>query len=105
MRDKRKLNRVREAALLIQRAVECGWKRSVLLQVGTPGHTAGPVVFVRLTCKQRHGCHGRIDLHFTREWSGARLVVVRSRVTLPSRPERPGLQKAWNLLRGMGGAL
>lgn len=94
-RDKRKLQRVREAAQLIQRAVADGWVRHVELNAGSRGHGPGQVVFVRLESCHGHGCNGRILLHFVREVGGAHRVSVMSRFLDPRGIKRDGLPQAW----------
>lgn len=96
-RDQRKLNRVREAAQLIQRAVANGWVRHVELNAGSRGHGPGQVVFVRLESRKRHGCNGRILMHFVREAGGAHRVSVMSRFLDPRGKKRDGLVQAWTV--------
>jgi len=86
-RSSRKLNRVRSAALLIQRAMADGWKRVVT----RPGDG---VVCVVIESRKRQGCNGRVILHFWHQSDGWRLTAM-SRFLDPRGKKRQGLNQAW----------
>lgn len=86
-RDLRKLKRVREAALLIQRAKADGWK----CLATRPG--AG-LVCVLMESRKPGWCNGRLIFHFWQAPDGWRLEVM-SRFLDPRGIKRQGLPKAW----------
>jgi hypothetical protein len=95
-RDVRKLNRVRDAAKLIQRAMADGWVRRVSVDCGTrSGPCPGRLVSVVLESRKRVGCNGRIILHFVREPAGGDRLSVMSRFLDPRGHKRDGLMQAW----------
>jgi len=97
-RNIRKLNRVRDAARLIQRAVADGWVRRVSVDCGSrSGPCPGRLVSVVLESRKRMGCNGRIILHFVREPAGGDRLSVMSRFLDPRGGKRDGLAQAWTV--------
>jgi hypothetical protein len=87
-RDLRKLNRVRDAARLISRAVGSGFSREVAVIDGD-----------RLVVLE-HGL-GRVIVGFWPRSDGYRVTVM-SRHLEPRGHRRSGLPKAWALVRSLG---